>query len=206
MNYKYYIWFVTLALTIELVSQITATKLITIAGQSVSISVLYFPFVLILSDIITEVYGFALARKAMWIVLASSMLATLIYQFVVYYPPSLTYNDELFKNIFAVAPRVFIGSSLAILFGNLSNDYIMSKMKTTIGSQFLWIRTITSTVAGQFLDSVIFYVIALYGIIPNQIMIPAIVTAWLTKVMLEIVITPITCLVISKVKDLENIK
>lgn len=205
MNYKLLTLLTALNIGFQMVSDVTAGKIIQLFIFPVSITVLYFPFVYIISDVITEVYGYARARRVLWLTMLTSVGAGLIYQLAVYLPPAEIFGaNEAYQTVFGIVPRVLIGGWLAVFFGDIVNNYIMAKMKVRSNGKHLWARTITSTFGGQFVNTAIFYVVALSGILPTNILVTSIVSAWLIKVAIEVVLTPVTYAVINKVKKVEG--
>lgn len=101
-------------------------------------------------------------------------------------------------------PRIMFGSWAAIWVGGMLNDYVLAKMKVWSKGKHLWSRTIGSTIVGQFADSILFFTIALYGVLPNDVLIKTIISAWVIKVLVEIVLTPVVYIVIAKLKKAEN--
>lgn len=194
-----------LNITFQLVSDVTAGKIISLFSYPVSVGVLFFPFVYIISDVMTEVYGYAQARRVLWLTLLSSVLAGLMYQLVVYIAPADIFNsNEAYQVVFGIVPRVLIGGWIAVFAGDFVNNYILAKMKVWSEGKNLWLRVVLSTVGGQFVNTILFYGIALSGILPTNVLIVSILSAWLLKVGVEIIFTPITTLVINKVKDIEG--
>ena len=204
-TYKLLVLFTVLNVMFQLVSDVTAGKLIQLFGFPLSISVLYFPFVYIISDVVTEVYGYARARRVLWFTMLASIGAGLIYQLAVYLPPAEIFGaNEAYRTVFGFVPRVLIGGWIAVFVGDIVNNYIMAKMKVRSNGKHLWTRTITSTFGGQFVNTVIFYGIALSGILPANILVSSIIFAWLVKVAIEVILTPVTYWVINKVKRIEG--
>lgn len=201
-----YYWPLVIAyVTFQLISDVTAGKVIQLGPAVVSVSVLYFPITFIIADLLTEVYGFARARRALWLVLAASIVAGLTYQLVVSLPPGpgFTANDA-YSTVFGAVPRILIGGWLAVFAGSYLNDLTMSKMKLWTKGKALWTRTIGSTIVGEGANTAIFYTVGLYGILPNNILISAILWGWAIKVAVEVILTPVTYAIVAKVKKSEN--
>jgi hypothetical protein len=204
-NYKLFGLLLTLNITFQLVSDVTAGKIIQLLTFPVSVTVLYFPFVYIISDVMTEVYGYARARRVLYLTLLSSVIAGIVYQIVVYLPPFVGFGaNEAYATVFSIVPRVLLGGWIAVFAGDIVNNYIMAKMKIWSNGKNLWMRTIGSTIGGQFVNTVLFYVIALSGILPTNVLIISILSAWAIKVAIEVVLTPVTYWVIAKVKKIEG--
>jgi queuosine precursor transporter len=201
-----YYWPLVIAyVTFQLISDVTAGKVIQLGPAVVSVSVLYFPITFIIADLLTEVYGFARARRALWLVMAASIVAGLTYQLVVALPPGpgFTANDA-YSTVFGAVPRILIGGWLAVFVGSYLNDLTMSKMKLWTSGKALWTRTIGSTIVGEGANTAIFYTIGLYGILPNNILVSAILWGWAIKVAVEVILTPVTYAIVAKVKKAED--
>lgn len=204
-SYKYLGLLTALYLVMQLVSDITAGKIIQLWMFPVSVTVLYFPITYIFSDILTEVYGYAQARKVVWMVLAGSVMAGLIYQLVVYLPPANGFNaNDAYTTVLGYVPRILLGGWIAVWAGGIVNDYVLAKMKVWTNGRHLWARTIGSTIVGQFVNTVLFYVIALYAVIPTNLLLASILSGWSLKVAIEIICTPVTYLVVARLKKAEN--
>ena len=106
-NYKYLTFFLSLNIAFQLLSDVTAGKLISVFGYAVSVTVLYFPITYIISDVLTEVYGFAQARRVLWYTLICSVLVGLFYQLVAYIPPiSFFEGNDAYVTVFKSVPRI----------------------------------------------------------------------------------------------------
>lgn len=205
-SYKYLGIIIYVYVTFQLVSDVTAGKIVDIFGLTVSATALYFPVTMIISDVLTEVYGYAQARRALWIVMGASITAGLIYQLVVFLPPAAGFDgNDAYARVLGQVPRVLVGCWIAIFVGDIVNNYIMARMKVMTQGRWLWLRTITSTFVGQGLNTVLFYVIALGGIIPTDLLIASIISGWLLKTLVEALFTPLTYLVVNHVKRVEGI-
>lgn len=205
-SYKLLTLFLVLNITFQLISDVTAGKIISIFGYGVSVTVIHFPIVFILSDVITEVYGYAIARKILWYTLLASVLAGIFYQIIVFVPGASTFlEEEAYKTVFGIVPRVLLGGWIAIFAGDITNNFIMAKMKVLTKGKYLWTRTIGSTIVGQFVNTAIFYGIALSGILPVKSLLTAIIAGWLMKTFVEAALTPVTYWVVRKVKKIEHV-
>lgn len=204
-SYRFLGIITTAYITFQLVSDITAGKIISLFGFPVSVTVLYFPVTYIFADILTEVYGYARARAVVWQVVLASVLAGLIYQLVVVLPPGPGFDaNDAYSRVLGSVPRILLGGWLAVWAGGLLNDYILARMKVWSNGKHLWSRTIGSTVVGEFANTALFYTIALSGVLPNTVLLQAIFTGWAIKVGVEVVFTPWTYWVVRTLKRLEN--
>jgi len=203
---RFFGFFVVLNITFQLISDATAGKIVSVFGYGVSVTVLYFPFTYIISDVLTEVYGYAKARTALWYTLIASIIAGVFYQIAVQIPAASFFeNSQAYSIVFGVVPRVLVGGWLAVFAGDISNNFILAKLKLVTKGKFLWLRTITSTIVGQGVNTLIFYVVALWGILPTKLLFVSIIAGWTIKTIVEILMTPITYIVIHKLKKAEEV-
>ncbi|MBT3405764.1 queuosine precursor transporter [Candidatus Woesearchaeota archaeon] len=204
-HYKYLGLITLLYITFQLVSDVTAGKIVQLGWFTVSVTVLYFPVTYIIADVLTEVYGYSVARNVVWKVLLCSVIAGIIYSLVVFLPPAVGFDaNAAYTRVLGQVPRILVGGWIAVWTGGILNDYIMAKMKVWTKGKHLWLRTISSTIVGEGANTILFYVIALSFVIPNNILFYSILSGWFLKVMLEVVLTPVTYFVINWLKKAEN--
>ena len=171
---------------------------------------LFFPFSYIFGDVLTEVYGYARARRAIWAGFGGLIFATLMSWAILAMPasPSEPFNATLqpaLEIVFGNTGRIVIASMLAYWLGDFANSYVMAKMKVWTEGRWLWTRTIGSTVVGQGLDSLTFYPIAFLGIWEGQTLLKVIAFNWIMKVTVEVVFTPLTYAVVGFLKRKEGV-
>ncbi len=204
-SYRYLGTITSLYVALQLISDVSAGKIIQLGWFTVSATVLYFPLTYIFSDILTEVYGYVQSRRVVWTVLACSILAGLLYQLVVWLPPATGFEaNAAYARVLGSVPRILIGGWIAVWAGGMANDYLLAKMKVWTQGKHLWARTIASTILGEGINTGLFYGIALSNILPTNILVASILSGWLLKVLIEAVCTPITYFVIHKLKHLEQ--
>lgn len=205
-RFRLFTLFLVLNITFQLISDATAAKIILLFGFDVSITVLYFPFTYIISDIITEVYGYAHARIILWYTLLASILAGIFYQIAVAVPAAPFFEaGSAYETVFGIVPRVLIGAWLAIFLGDISNNYVLAKMKVISNGRLLWLRIISSTIVGQFINTAVFYAVALGGVLPNNELVKGILAGWIIKTAIEVLFTPGTYYIMHKVKKIEGV-
>ncbi len=158
---------------------------------------LFFPISYIFGDILTEVYGYARARKVIWAGFIAMIFATLMGLVVIHFPPDPNepFNAAIqpaLEVVFGNTWRIVLGSILAFWAGDFANSYIMARMKVLTAGRFLWMRTIGSTMVGQGVDSALFYPIAFFGIWTPGTMLKIVAFNWFFKVMIEVFFTPVT--------------
>lgn len=204
-SYRYLGWLTAAYITFQLVSDVTAPKLITLYKFPVSVTVLYFPITYLFGDVLTEVYGYGRSRAVIWKVFFSSVLAGTIYAIVAQIPPDpgFRYNGA-YARVLGTVPRVLVGGWIAVWVGGFLNDYVLAKMKLWTNGKRLWTRTIGSTIVAEFVNTGLFYTLALYASIPNRVLLESIVTGWIVKSGVEIILTPWTYWVVNKLKKLEH--
>lgn len=203
---KYYDIFTGLFVAILLISEVTSTKLVHFGFVQTAGAVILFPISYIFSDVLTEVYGYARARRVLWIGFGAVLLQAIVLMLVQYMPPAPNWhNQQAYAVILGFVPRISLASVLAYWASGFVNDFVLAKMKLATKGKYLWSRTIGSTIAGQAVDSFLFIGIAFYGIIPNAIIIQIALTQYLIKVCYETVATPITYFVVNKLKKKEGV-
>ncbi len=205
-NFRYLPLFLTLNVAMQLISDATAGKIVLLFGYGVSVTVLYFPFTYIISDVLTEVYGYARARSVLWYTLIASVLAGIFYQVAVAVPSApFFHSGEAYATVFGIVPRVLVGGWLAVFVGDISNNYVLAKMKVITNGRYLWARTILSTIIGQGVNTAVFYGVALSGVLPPNALFEGILAGWLVKTAVEVLFTPFTYLIVGFLKKAENV-
>lgn len=168
--------------------------------------ILFFPLGYVLGDILTEVYGFARARRVVWVGFAASVFAAGMAWVVVALPPAPDYTGQAaLAEVFGQVPRIFLASILAFWAGEMANAFVLARMKVWTGGKHLWTRTIGSTAVGQGVDSLIFYPLAFLGIWTTALVIQVMITNYLLKVLWEVVLTPVTYKVVAWFKQAEGV-
>jgi uncharacterized integral membrane protein (TIGR00697 family) len=169
--------------------------------------VLFFPVSYVFGDILTEVYGYARARRVIWAGFGGLLFASLMATIVVALPPAPFWeNQKAYEVAFGSTWRIALASMAAYFCGEFANSYVLAKMKIVTAGRWLWTRTIGSTIVGEAVDSALFYPLAFYnsGLIPDE-KLPAIMLAQFgLKVAVEVIFTPITYKVVSALKHSEQ--
>jgi uncharacterized integral membrane protein (TIGR00697 family) len=205
-QYRYLSWITIVYITFQLVSDVTAGKIVNFFGFPSSIAVLYFPITYIFSDILTEVYGYARARSVLWKVLFASVIAGLVYQIAAFWPPAEGFTkNQSYVDVFSQVPRILLGGWLAVFSGDIVNNYIMAKLKVLTDGKHLWFRAIASTIAGQGVNTIVFYCIALYAVIPTAVLLEAMITGWVLKSAVEAIFLPFTYAICNFLKRAEGV-
>ncbi len=205
-KFRYYDLILAAFASILLISNIAATKLVAFGPIITDGGAVLFPLIYIFGDILTEVYGYRYARRAIWTGFFVMLLAVVSLTIVRYLPPAEMYQDQAaFEAVVGFLPRIVIASLAAYVVGEFVNSYILAKLKVKTKGKKLWLRLVGSTVAGQGLDTIVFALIAFGGILGAQEMLVFIAVGWLFKTMAEIVLLPVTYRAIAFLKAREGV-
>jgi queuosine precursor transporter len=213
-HYKYYDLVMAVFVTVLLCSNMIGP------GKSCQVSVLGFPLVFgagniffpigyIFGDVLTEVYGYARSRRVIWAGFGALAFSAVMSAVIIALPAnpnepfSLALQPAL-ELVFGNSFRIVAASMIAFWAGDFANSFVLAKMKLVTRGRFLWTRTIGSTVIGQAVDSVLFYPLAFMGIWTANTLVSVVVFNWLFKIGIEVVLTPLTYLVINRLKRAEE--
>jgi queuosine precursor transporter len=171
---------------------------------------LFFPIGYIFADVLTEVYGYARARRAIWAGFGGLVFASLMSSVILHIPasPSEPWNATLqpaLEVVFGSTWRIVVASMIGYWVGDFVNSYVMARMKVWTRGRYLWTRTIGSTVCGQGVDSLLFYPIAFYGVWTNDALLAVIGFNFVFKLMVEVLFTPVTYWVVARLKHAEGV-
>ncbi|NNE83831.1 MAG: queuosine precursor transporter [Alphaproteobacteria bacterium] len=192
--------------TCLIVSNITAVKLIDVSGFILPGAIVIFPITYIIGDVLTEVYGYAKARRVIWLGFLANLFAVGTFALVGVLPAAGFWGgQDAYDVILGATPRILAASLVAYLFGEFANAYVLAKLKIATEGRLLWVRTIGSTMVGQSLDSAIFVVIAFSGILPADALILTIVVQAVAKTAYEALATPLTYVLVGWLKRAEGI-
>jgi len=205
-KYKYYDFIMAAFVTILLCSNIIgAEKVVSLFGFTFGAGILFFPISYFFNDILTEVYGYARSRKVVWAGFAALGFASLMSAVVVGLPPASGWlHQEAYAVVFGQTTRIVLASLTAFFSGEFVNSFVLAKMKLSTNGKHLWMRTIGSTVAGEAVDSLIFYPIAFYGFWSNDLLLKVMITNYVLKVLWEVLATPMTYKVVNLLKRKEQ--
>lgn len=192
--------------TCLVVSNIIAVKVGNFGGAFLTVAVIFFPLTYIINDVLTEVYGYAAARRVLWVGFTCNLLAVLAIGISVYIPAAPFFgNQAAYEAILGFSPRLLVASFVAFMAGGFTNAYIMAKMKIWSQGKRLWQRTIGSTIVGEGVDTTIFTVIAFLGVFSGANIAQIILGEWIFKTVFEVVATPFTYMVVGRLKKAEGI-
>jgi hypothetical protein len=207
-SYRYLDLITVSFVVVLLLSNIVAVKPVRILDflrLDLDSGTLLFPISYIFGDVLVEVYGYARSRRVIWMGFGFNLLAALLFWVIVMLPPSPEWKmQDAFAMILGQTPRVVAGSLIAFWCGEFVNSYVMAKMKIWTGGQFLWTRTIGSTMVGQAVDTVLFQTIAFAGVWDTGLLLRVIVWNYTAKVLYEALATPLTYAVVGFLKKAEQ--
>jgi hypothetical protein len=205
-SYKYYDMvtaaFVTVLLCANLIG---ASKVAQLWGFPFGAGVLFFPISYVFGDVLTEVYGYARARKVVWSGFGALLFASFMSWAVLAFPPAPGWEHQTaFETVFGSTWRIALASLVGYFCGEFCNSYVLAKMKLWTNGRLLYTRTIGSTIVGELVDSLIFYPLAFLGSWPTELVIRVLFTNYLLKVAWEAVMTPLTYRIVGFLKRAEH--
>lgn len=227
-HFRYFDYAMSAFVAILLLSNlIGAAKLATVDGFTFGAGILFFPVSYVLGDVLTEVYGYANARRCVWAGFFAMVFMAFMSYVVVAMPPAADWGcassgDPIFADlvkahgagticqstyvsVFGSTWRIVLASVIAFWAGEFVNAFVLAKMKIMTGGKYLWTRTIGSTVFGQAADSILFYPIAFLGVWETRDVLLVMLTNWVLKVTWEVVLTPVTYAVVGFLKNREGV-
>lgn len=200
--------------TTLIVSNIIAVKLVRIGGMVLPAAVVLFPVAYIFGDILTEVYGYAHARRVIWTGFFCNLLAVLAIWIGGALPAAPFWSigsfgdaaqaQQAYQAVLGFTPRLLVASFCAYLVGEFLNAYVLARLKVRTQGRFLWLRTISSTIVGEGADSAVFITIAFSGMLSPAQIGTTVLSQWLFKVAYETLATPLTYLVVNYLKRVES--
>lgn len=185
-----------------IISNILAFKTFMFFDFILPCGVLIFPIIYIVNDILAEIYGFKKARHVIYLGFVMNLVAVIVYNIAIMLPaPVFFEGSEAFAMVLSNSFRVLLASFMAYLFGSILNAYVMSYLKQK-AEKYLFIRCIVSTICGEGLDAILFITIAFYGAMPLTSLIMMIFTQATFKTVYEIIVYPLTKVIINYIKKL----
>ncbi|HEX2395992.1 MAG TPA: queuosine precursor transporter [Bacteroidales bacterium] len=204
-HYRYFDVLVAIFVAVLLISNISSTKILTLWKFTFDGGTILFPLSYIFGDILTEVYGFRRSRRVIWLGFFSALLMSIVLYIVQLLPPASDWpNQQAFEALLGIVPRIVVASLLAYFAGEFSNSITLSLLKIRTKGRFLWIRTIFSTIIGEGIDTLIFCMIAFYGTMPGDVLWAIIISNYIFKCAVEIILTPVTYKVVHFLKKVEK--
>lgn len=204
--FRYFDILMALFVAVLLISNIASTKILTLWKFTFDGGTILFPLSYIFGDILTEVYGYRNSRKVIWTGFFCALLMSLVLWIVQILPPASDWmNQAAFESLLGFIPRIVVASLLAYIAGEFSNSIILSKLKIRTKGKYLWLRTISSTLIGEGIDTAIFCFVAFYGVLPTELLISVILSNYIFKCGIEILFTPVTYKVVGFLKRKEGV-
>lgn len=213
-EYRLYPVVAAVFVTVLIISNIIAVKIIAAGPVVVPVAVIVFPISYIFGDVLTEVYGYSKARRVIWTGFACNLLAVAVIWLSIKLPPAPFWTVAPFDSpgaaqsayaaILGFAPRLLAASFAGYLVGEFLNSYVLAKLKIATAGRFLWVRTISSTLVGELADTGIFLTVAFWGIIAGETLSMMILWQWLVKSAYEAAATPLTYFVVGYLKKVEK--
>ncbi|HEX5485426.1 MAG TPA: queuosine precursor transporter [Limnobacter sp.] len=211
-QYKYYDFilaaFVVVLLCSNLIgpAKIAQLDLPLVGSVTFGAGVLFFPISYLYGDILTEVYGYGLDRRAVWAGFGGLIFASFMAWVVVHLPAAPFWQDRqaAIESVFGNTWRIVLASLVAFWSGSFANSFVLAKMKILTKGKHLWTRTIGSTLVGELVDSSLFYTIAFWGIMTKEQLITVTLTQYVLKTGWEVVATPLTYWIVASLKRAEN--
>ena len=194
--------FVTCLLTANTI----ATKLVTIGGAVLPAAIVIFPLSYVLGDVLTEVWGYAAARRVIWLGFAcNAVMVAAIWLGGAMPAASFWKGQAAYDEILGHTPRILVASFVAYLAGEFANAFVLAKLKIATRGRWLWMRTIGSTLVGQALDTAVFVTLAFAGAVPGGVLAGIVVAQWAAKVVYEAAATPLTYAAVGYLKASERV-
>jgi uncharacterized integral membrane protein (TIGR00697 family) len=212
-RYKYFefvmVAFVVVLICSNLIGPAKAAQinLPLIGAVTFGAGVLFFPISFVFGDILTEVYGYSRARRVIWSGFAALIFAAIMAAVVVALPPAPNWpNQTVYEIAFGNTWRIALASMIAYFCGEFVNSYVLAKMKVATNGRFMGARFVGSTVAGEAVDSALFYPLAFYnsGIMPNELVFTLVISQFIAKTLVEIAFLPITYRIVNFLKRAEQ--
>ena len=207
-NYKYLdIATVAFVVVLFLSNFIAHNKFAQIGNFVFGTGIIFFPVSYLLGDLLTEVYGYSISRRIIWIGFFVLLASAILIQIILLIPPATGWNNQqAYMTVFGNSLRTVLCSILAFWAGEFTNSFTLAKMKIWTGGKYLWTRTIGSTVVGEAVDTLIFYPLA-FGFLPGfpwHLIFAVMTSNYILKVMWEVIATPLTYKVVAFLKKQEH--
>ncbi len=205
-NYRYYDLIMAAFVTVLLCSNVIgAAKIAQVGGYTFGAGILFFPLSYLFGDVLTEVYGYARARKVVWAGFGALIFASVMSAVVVGLPPATGWpHQAAYETAFGSTWRIAAASLVAYFCGEFCNSYVLARMKVASEGRHLWARTIGSTVVGEAVDTLIFYPLAFAGAWDNALLFKVMIANYLLKTGWEVVLTPVTYRIVAFLKRAES--
>ena len=205
-GYRYFDIIAGLFVAVLLISNIASTKIVQLWKFTFDGGTILFPLSYIFGDILTEVYGYRKSRRVIWIGFFSALLMSLTLGLIGLIKPAAGWEfQDAYMKILGQTPRIVAASLVAYFAGEFSNSFVLAKMKILTRGRWLFTRTIGSTIIGEGIDTVLFVTIAFAGLYTSHLLFLIIISNYIFKVLLEIVLTPATYKIVGFLKRREKV-
>lgn len=204
-TYKYLATITGLFTATLLISNTLDNKIFMFGSLALPSGIILFPLSYLAADILTEVYGYSASRKVIWTGFIALLLMVITYEAARLLPAAPFWpHQDAYELILGRVPRIVLASITAYFIGEFCNSYVLAKMKVKMQGKVMPLRFITSTIVGQFVDTAVFVLIAFTGLFPTANLVSITLSAWLFKVVWEIIALPITLPIVNYLKRAEN--
>jgi uncharacterized integral membrane protein (TIGR00697 family) len=205
-SYRYYDLVMAAFVTVLLCADVIgAAKVARIGPLTFGAGVLFFPISYVFGDVLTEVYGYARARKVVWAGFGALAFASFMSWAILAFPPAPGWpHQAAYETVFGATPRIVLASLVAYFCGEFCNSYVLAKMKLLTEGRLLWSRTIGSTIVGEAVDSAVFYPLAFLAVWPSDLVLRVMLSNYVIKVLWEVVMTPVTYRIVNALKRAES--
>lgn len=197
-----------LFVTVLLTSNLIAVKLVAFGPMILPAAVIVFPLSYLFGDVLTEVYGYAVTRRVIWLGFICNLVFVLFILAAGALPGAPGAWDQpaqaAYQRILGFTPRLLAASFIAYVAGEFLNSFVMARLKIATQGRWLWSRTISSTLIGQGVDSAIFITGAFIGVLPAAVLLRTIAFQWGFKTAYEVIATPLTYAVVGFLKQRER--
>ena len=183
-------------------SNILATRTLEISFIALPCSILTFPILFVINDILSEIYGFKLTKNIIYLGFIINVVVVVLYQVAMIFP-STSPNAPAFAALLSTTPRLFVAGLISYMMGNILNSQVLVKLKEKY-YDLLFVRVIVSTIIGETVDSVIFILVSFYGVLPNDLVLTMIGCQIVFKVLYELIFYPLTRKVVFKIRTLDD--
>ncbi|WP_414900812.1 queuosine precursor transporter [Sphingomonas flavalba] len=206
-HFRYFDFVMAAFVAILLLSNVIgAGKVASVGGFMFGAGILFFPLSYVIGDVLTEVYGYARARRCIWAGFGALSFMALMSWVVVSLPPAKGWDGQsAYEAVFGQVPRIVFASIVAFWAGEFVNSFVLARMKVMTAGRMLWARTIGSTIFGQGVDSLIFYPLAFLGVWETHQVFVVLATNWALKVGWEAALTPVTYVAVGWLKRREGV-
>ena len=190
---------------ILLISNVASSKIVQLSFFTFDGGTILFPLSYIFGDVLTEVYGYRRSRKVIWIGFGSALLMSTVFMIVGAIPAAAGWNNQAaYDAILGMTPRIVLASLIAFWSGEFTNSYTLAKMKIWTRGRHLWMRTVGSTIVGEFVDTALFVTVAFWGILPTATLVSVIISNYIFKTGVEAIFTPVTYRIVAWLKQEES--